>query len=398
MKSIRQFAKFPLLALSAIMFAGCEGVDFKMQMPTQQTTAPQATGVTRVYVGTYTRRESKGIYAFDLDLKTGALTERGLAAEADNPSFLSLHPNGRTLYAANEISRFNDQKTGAVSAFAIDPDTGALTLLGQQSSGGAGPCHVSLDRGGRHVLVANYGGGSVACLPVGESGALGKATAFVQHTGSSVNPRRQTAPHAHSINVAPDNRHAIAADLGIDKLLVYALDADQGSLAEKSSVRLAPGAGPRHFAFHPTGRFAYVINELHCTVTAFGYNADSGELTERQTISTLDVSLQKGFSTAEVQVHPSGRFLYGSNRGHDSIAVFAINPKSGTLRRVQVVSSGGTTPRNFGVDPTGNWLIAANQNSDNLVVYRIDPNTGALTTTGQEAVVSSPVCVKFLSR
>lgn len=386
MQSIRRFATLVLAAVGAAFLAGCKIAN----LPSKQ-----GLDTSRVYIGTYTRKDSKGIYAFDLDRKTGALTPLGLAAETENPSFLALHPNGRTLYAVNEIGRFNDQPAGSVSAFSIEADSNALNPIGRESSGGPGPCHLSLDREGSHLLLANYGGGSVACLPLDEAGKPGKATAFVQHTGSSVNPKRQTAPHAHSINVSPDNRHAVAADLGIDQLLVYALDPKKGDLTLASSAKLAPGAGPRHFAFHPSGRFAYVINELHCTVTAFAYDAASGALTERQTISTLDVPLQAGFSTAEVRVHPSGRFLYGSNRGHDSIAVFAIHSDSGTLRRVQVISSGGATPRNFGIDPAGAFLIAANQNSDNLVVYRIDPRDGRLTPTGYEAECPTPVCVLF---
>jgi 6-phosphogluconolactonase len=393
MKSIFRLAAVSALAICAVLSAGCDSAHFNLPA-SRKTTA--VTGTNRVYVGTYTRRDSKGIYLFDLDLATGRLANQRLAAESDNPSFLAIDTAGRTLYAANEISRFNNERSGAVSAFSINPETGGLTLLGQQASGGPGPCHLSLDRTGRNVLVANYGGGSVACLPVSEGGALARASSFVQHNGSSVNQRRQEAPHAHSINVSPDNRFAVAADLGIDKLVVYELDSKAGKLSAANFTKLAPGAGPRHFAFHPSGDFAYVINELHCTVTAFGYDAPTGTLTERQTISTLDVPLQAGFSTAEVQVHPSGRFLYGSNRGHDSIAVFAINPHSGTLQRVQVITSGGTTPRNFGIDPTGTILIAANQNSDNLVVYRIDPASGRLTATGNEATVSSPVCVRFL--
>ncbi|MBL6764531.1 MAG: lactonase family protein [Verrucomicrobiae bacterium] len=394
MKSIFRPAALIALSLCALLLGACKALESAGANSTQST----ALGTTRVYVGTYTKRDSRGIYAFDLDLKTGALSPKGIVAESENPSFLALHPNGKTLYAANEVSRFNDAPGGAVSAFSINSETGALTLLGQQATGGAGPCHVSVDQAGQNLLVANYGGGSVACFPINVSGVISKATGFVQHTGSSVNPRRQKEPHAHSINVSPDNRFAIAADLGIDKLLVYRFNPNNGSLGpnEPAFTRLAPGAGPRHFAFHPSGRFAYVINELHCTVTAFVYDAEKGTLTERQTISTLDVPLQKGFSTAEVQVHPSGRFLYGSNRGHDSIAVFEINAGSGTLQRIQVASSGGTTPRNFGIDPTGNYLITANQNSDNLVVHRINQQSGRLTPTGNEAPVPSPVCVKFL--
>ena len=296
-----------------------------------------------VYIGTYTRRSSDGIYAFELDMESGALTSKGLVAESVNPSFLAIAADGERLYAVNEIGNYNDEKAGAVSEFSIDPESGELELLNQHSSKGGGPCHLVIDGSGSNVLVANYGGGSVACLPIDAAKGLLEASSFVQHEGSSVNPRRQTGPHAHSINVSPDNRFAMVADLGMDKVLIYQLDADSGELTENDPAfaKVSPGAGPRHFAFHPSGKFAYVINELHCTVTAFTLDAKNGALAERQTISTLDVPLQKGFSTAEVQVHPSGRFLYGSNRGHDSIAVFAIDERSGRLKRVQVQPSGG---------------------------------------------------------
>jgi len=392
MQTTRHFICLMLAGAGAGFFTGCESASIRFP---SSTSAARPDDPARIYIGTYTRKDSKGIYAFELDRGNGGLSPLGLMAEAANPSFLAMNPDGRTLYAANETGSSRGEKTGAVSAFEIDTDTGALALTGQQPSGGAGPCHLTLDHTGRHLLVANYGGGSVASLPVDESGRLAPASSVIRHTGSSVNPQRQKAPHAHSINVSPDNRHAIAADLGIDQLLTYALDREKGTLTARTSTRLAPGAGPRHFAFHPSGRFAYVINELHCTITVFAYEAESGDLSERQTLSTLDVPLQKGFSTAEVQVHPSGRFLYGSNRGHDSIAVFSIHPESGTLRRVQVISSGGVTPRNFGVDPVGGFLIAANQNSDNLVVYRIDASTGRLTPTGHTAECPTPVCVRF---
>lgn len=393
-------------AVSAVVFSGCESVSINLPtLPTGSTakaSAP-AEGKLLVYFGTYTRRESKGIYVYEMDLKTGTLTPLGtnaLAAESVNPSFLTIHPDGRRLYAVNEIGNYEGKKAGAVSAFSIDPETGKLKLINQQSSKGGGPCHLVVDGSGNNVLVANYGGGSVACLPIDGQGGLKEASSFVQHEGSSVNPRRQQGPHAHSINVSPDNRFAAVGDLGLDQVLIYQLDAVSGELTANAPAfaKVSPGAGPRHFAFHPSGRFAYVINELHCTVTAFAFDAKQGVLTERQTISTLDVPLQKGFSTAEVQVHPSGRFLYGSNRGHDSVVVFAIDQNSGRLTRLQVPSTGGTTPRNFGIDPTGTYLLAANQNSDNVVVFRIDPATGSLSATGVEIEVPTPVCVKFLRR
>ncbi len=351
-----------------------------------------------VYIGTYTGQKSKGIYAYRFDAATGRLTSLGLVAETVNPSFLAVHPNRRFLYAVSEMAKYEGRNSGAVSAFAIDRETGKLAFLNRVSSRGGGPCYVVVDKTGKSLLVANYGGGSVAVLPVLEYGRLGEASAFVQHAGSSVNPKRQQGPHAHSINLSPDNRFAIAADLGLDQVLVYRFDPTKGSFAANNPAmaKVNPGAGPRHLAFHPSGRFAYVINEMQSTVSAFSYDAAGGVLRELQTISTLPKDFAGDNTTAEVQVHPTGKFLYGSNRGHDSIAVFAIDTGTGTLTPVQHVPTQGKTPRNFGIDPTGSHLFAANQNSDNIVVFRIDPKTGRLTPTGQVLEVSSPVCVKFI--
>ena len=347
----------------------------------------------RVYVGTYTQpNRSEGIYLFELDLASGRLTPRDLAGKAENPSFLAIHPNRKVLYAAEEI------ESGAISAFSIDPASGKLALVNKQPSGGATPCFVTVDRSGKAVLVANYGGGSVASLPLADDGALREPAAVIRHTGSSVNAERQKEPHAHSINLDTANRFAFAADLGIDKLLVYRFDPATAALAphDPPSVALAPGAGPRHFAFHPGGKLAYAINELTSTVTTFAYDADAGRLRELQTISTLPGGVKAKNITAEVQVHPSGKFLYGSNRGHDSIAVFAIDQASGKLTPIGHQSTQGKTPRNFGIDPSGTYLIAANQDSDSLVVFKIDAASGALSATGVTVPCFSPVCVKFL--
>lgn len=350
-----------------------------------------------VYFGTYTRGNSKGIYVSRFDASSGKLSAPELAAETPNPSFLAVHPSRRLLYAVSEIGNYEGRKTGAVSAFSIDAASGKLTFLNRVSSGGGGPCHLVVDQTGKNVLVANYGGGSVAVLPIQSDGTLAEASAFVQHTGSSVNPKRQQQPHAHSINVSANNRYAVAADLGLDQVLVYRFDATKGLLSANQPpfAKVKPGAGPRHYAFHPNGRFAYTINELHSTVTAFAWNGRRGTLAELHTASTLPEDFKDVSHTAEVQVHPSGRFLYGSNRGHDSIAVFAIDRK-GTLNPVERVSTGGKTPRNFGIDPTGSYLFAANQNSDNVVVFRIDKASGRLTPTGTVLEVYAPVCVKFV--
>ncbi len=349
------------------------------------------------YIGTYTGQKSKGIYAYRFDAATGETEPLGVVAEVPNPTFLAIDPTNRYLYAALEINNFQGKRAGAVAGFAIDAATGKLTAINQVSSGGPGPCFVGVDKTGKDVLVANYGGGSVAVCPIGPDGKLSEATAFIQHTGSSVNPRRQREPHAHSINLSPDGRFAIAADLGLDKMLVYRFDAAKGTLAPNDPpfAALKPGSGPRHFAFHPNGKFGYTINELLSTVTAFSYDAAKGAFTELQTISTLPEDFSGNSSTAEVQVDAAGKFLYGSNRGHDSIAVFSI-AKNGTLTPVERVSTQGKTPRNFRMDPTGAYLFAANQDTDNVVLFRVDRKTGRLTPTGKQLEVGRPVCVKFV--
>lgn len=360
--------------------------------------AEPAAGSQLVFLGTYTRgSESEGIYVCRLDLSTGALTDLKLAAKTKNPSFLAIHPAGKYLYSVSEIADFEGKKTGAVSAFAIDARSGKLAFLNKKPSGGGGPCHLVVDQAGRNVLVANYGGGSVNVLPVSADGKLGDPTGFVQHKGSSVNPRRQKGPHAHSINLDVKGNFAFAADLGLDKVLVYRFDGVKGTLAPNKvpSVSVAPGAGPRHFAFRPDGHFAYVINEIVSTVTAFAYDPVAGVLSPIQTITTLPADFKgKGNSTAEVQVSPDGKLLFGSNRGHDSIAIFRIDEDTGRLTSRGHQATGGSTPRNFGVDPTGRWLLAANQNSGTVVVFGIEK--GGLSGTMFTLEVPRPVCVKFL--
>jgi 6-phosphogluconolactonase len=356
-----------------------------------------------VYFGTYTGEKSRGIHVSRLDLATGALTPPELAADTPNPSFLAVHPNGRILYAANEVRELDGEPGGAVSGFAIDRTTGDLTPLNRRSSRGSGAVHLVVDDAGRHVLVANYGGGSVAVLPLEDDGRLKPASAFVQHEAPAAREgEKPIAPRAHSITLDPANRFAYVPDLGLDQVRIYRFDGGAGSLeaAEPPFAPLPAGAGPRHFAFHPSGRFAYVINEKHVTITAFGHDAQRGALAEVQTISTLPPGqgVQAGYSTAEVQVHPSGRFLYGSNRGHDSIAVFAIDEQTGRLALVQHEPTQGSTPRGFGIDPGGRYLLAGNQRSDTVVVFRIDQETGRLTPTGHRIEIGSPVAVKFVTR
>jgi 6-phosphogluconolactonase len=351
-----------------------------------------------VYVGTYTGPKSKGIYRLELDLADGKLSPAVLAVETGQPSFLAIHPSGRYLYAVNEQAGFLPKKTGAVSAFAIDAKTGNLTTLNHRSSGGAAPCHLVVDAEGKHVLAANYSGGSVCVLPINANGRLGEATAVVQHQGSSVNKQRQEGPHAHSINLDKANRFAFAADLGLDKVLIYRFDKAKGTLTpnDPPAVALPPGSGPRHFAFHPDGRHAYVINELTSTITALAYDPERGALEPLQTVSTLPSDFKGNTTTAEVQVHPSGKFLYGSNRGHDSIAVFTVDGATGKLTPAGHQGEGIKTPRNFGIDPTGAFLLVANQGAGTVVAFRIDARTGALTPTGSVAEVPTPVCVKMM--
>jgi 6-phosphogluconolactonase len=349
------------------------------------------------YVGTYTDHGSKGIYAYRFDSATGKSTSLGLAAESTAPSFLAMAASGRFLYAVNELSQFNGQPTGAVSAFAIQPKTAKLTLLNQVPSRGEGPAHIALDRSGKYALVSNYDRGSIAVFPLLQDGRLGEATAFVQHKGSSVNKERQEGPHAHAAEFSPDNRFVIVADLGLDQLLVYRFDEARGTLgSDPQIVRAVPGAGPRHLVFDATGRHLYVINEMQSSVVAYAYDAANGALGELQIVSALPKGFPRTSEAAEIEMHSSGKFLFASNRGDDSIAVFAINPKDGTLTPVEIDSTGGKTPRNFVLDPTGAWLLAANQESDDIVVFRVDPGTGHLTRSGPELHVPSPVCVRFV--
>jgi 6-phosphogluconolactonase len=358
-----------------------------------------ASGAMFVYVGTYTSEKSQGIYRLKLDLASGTLSAPEVAATVTNPSFLALDPGKTHLYSVNETGKFADKPTGSVSAFSIDAATGALTPLNQESSGGSGPAHLSVDKAGRTVLVANYGGGSVASLPIG-AGRLEPAASVIVHQGSSVHPKRQTKPYGHSINMDPSNAFAYAADLGADRIFIYRLDPKSSVLtpASPAFAALAPGSGPRHMSFHPGGRYAYVINELALTVTVFSRDARTGALTEVQTISTLPagVAVEPALSTAEVVVHPSGKFLYGSNRGHDSLVVYAIDQATGKLTLVQHEPTQGSTPRGFGIDPTGRYLLAGNQRSDTLVAFRIDTASGRLTPTGQTVKIGSPVSVVYV--
>lgn len=353
-----------------------------------------------IYIGTYTGKKSQGIYSARFDSETGKPSAPELAVETKNPSFLALHPNGRVLYAVGEIDDFQGMKTGAVSAFSIERQSGKLSLLNQKPSGGSGPCHLSVDNAGKCVLVANYGSGHFAELPVEEDGKLGGVGHVTRFTGSSINRERQSGPHAHFISFDPWNRFALGCDLGVDKVLVWKVDpsgTNGHKMVFKYPALIKPGSGPRHLAFHPSEPFVYLINEMAATITVFAYDWDTPALKELQTISMLPERFEGFKSGAEIQMHPSGKFVYGSNRGHDSIAVFAVDGKSRKLSLVQHQSTQGKTPRHFVIDPTGKWLLAENQDSDNIVIFRIDQETGKLSPTGDKIEVGSPVCIQFVS-
>jgi 6-phosphogluconolactonase len=351
-----------------------------------------------VYVGTYTGKNSKGIYRFEFDPATGKLSNRALVAETPNPTFLAISPDHRFLYAVNEIGNFKGKSSGAVSAFAIDAKTGELKLLNQQPSGGGGPCHIVIDKQAKHVLVANYGGGSASVLPIDADGKLGDSTAFIQHKGSSVDKGRQAGPHAHCANFDAANKYAFVTDLGLDKVLIYKYDAAKGTLKENDppSVSVTGGAGPRHLAFHPNGKYAYVINEMGSTMTAMSYDPATGTLKPIETASTLPKEFKGNTSTAEVEVHPSGKFVYGSNRGHDSIVTYAIDDKTGKPTLVGHQGKGIKTPRHFMIDPSGKYLLVGNQNGGSIAVFRIDPKTGELTPTEETVEVGAPVCLVMM--
>jgi 6-phosphogluconolactonase len=322
-----------------------------------------------------------------------------LVAATPNPSFLAIHPNRRFLYAVGEKSDPGGKRAGAVCAFSLDGKTGKLTSLNQQSSGGMGPCHLSVDQTGKCLLVANYGSGSIAALPIEADGTLAEPSAIIQHQGSSVNPQRQSGPHAHFVTPDPANRFALACDLGLDKVLVYRLDPARGGLAANDPpfASVKPGSGPRHLAFDPSGRYAFLLNEMGWTLTAFAYDEKRGTLKELQTLATLPEGFAGNNTSAEVQVHPSGKFVYCSNRGHNSIAVFAFDPGSAKLTFVERQVTQGKTPRYIAIDPTGRWLLAENQDSDGVVVFRVEAKTGRLSPTGQVVEVGAPVCAVFLS-
>jgi 6-phosphogluconolactonase len=350
-----------------------------------------------VLVGTYSRGKSKGIYSYKFNSATGKLTELGLAAETVNPSYLVIHPNRRWVFATNEVGEYQKERSGSISAFSLDEKTGKLTLLNVVSSRGQAPCHLSIDKTGKYLLAANYSSGTISIMPIGADGKLGQVRMAMQHRGGSTNPNRQKEPHAHSVNVSANNKYAVAADLGTDELIVYRLDAKRGALdLVREPLKVEGGRGPRHFAFHPGGKFAYAVNELGSSVTALTWDASAGLLKEIQTLSTLPEGFDGSKNTcAEVVVSANGKHVYASNRGHHSIAVFDVDAATGRLTAKGQVKTGGETPRNFNIDPTGQYLLAANQNSDSVTVFKIGAD-GGLTPTGEKAEPGMPVCVKFL--
>jgi 6-phosphogluconolactonase len=347
------------------------------------------------YIGTYTGPQSKGIYVFHFDAATGHASEPELAAEIGNPSWVTIDPTHRFLYA---VSEYNDDKS-ALTAFSIDSSTGKLKLLNTVPAGGNGAVHVSIDATGRSALVANYFAGNVAVRRIREDGSLGEQTGFDQHTGHGALPS-QKAPLAHSIFLSPNNRFALSPDKGIDKVLVYRFDASRGTLAlhDPPFIQFPGGSGPRHLAFHPNGKFVYVITEMGRTVTTLAWDERNGLAKELQTISALSLNKEPvgRVGSAEVRVSPDGKFLYASNRGPATIGVFSIQPKEGTLTPVEQVPTEGEWPRSFTIDPTGSYLLVTNQNGNNVVIFRINRETGRLTETGQQLKLAAPVCVTFL--
>jgi 6-phosphogluconolactonase len=360
-----------------------------------------------MYVGTYTRREahvvgkSQGIQIFRFNPATGEMRAVGELAGLENPTFLAIHPSKQYLYAVSELTeRVEGRPAGAIAALKIDPATGDLTLLNKQASLGTSPCHLQVDATGGFVLASNYGSGGVCVLPIRADGSLGTTSDFVEHTGSSVNPQRQKEPHPHSVNLLANNEFAFVPDLGTDKVMIYHFDAEQGKLhanPEQPWARTKSGAGPRHMAFHPNGRFAYVANELDSTVAGFALDADKGTLREINTVSALPPDFTGTSWCADIHVHPLGHTVYVSNRGHDSIGVLRVDQESGEVTPIDYTSTGGEVPRNFALDPSGRFLLAANQNTDSIVVFEMDARTGKLTPTGQTAQTPTPVCIKFLA-
>jgi 6-phosphogluconolactonase len=385
----------------SMSFSACTSPDTDNAQAEEATgeNQTQSTETSMVYIGTYADPENESIFLYRLNPETGELSRVSGFKGGANPSFLTLDAQRRHLYAVNETGDFQGQKSGAVSAFSVDQQTGNLTLLNQVPSLGGAPCYISVGGDGKTVLVANYSGGNVAAFPVQENGQLAEAAGMQQHKGTGPNKNRQEAAHAHYIAPAPDNRHVYAVDLGVDKVMSYRLDADKGTLtpAEPAVAFTAkPGAGPRQMAFHPNGKYVYLINELNSTMTALAYNSDNGTFTEIHTLPTIPADYKENNQPAAVRVSPDGKFVYGSNRGHNSIVVYAIDESTGELTYVENVSTEGDWPRDFTINLTGDVMLVANERSNNIVSFKIDKATGKLTATGHEAEVNKPVCVQVV--
>ncbi len=359
---------------------------------------------TFLFVGTYTeslphvQATAKGIYGYERNPDTGQMTYIDWFQAPPNPSFLAVHPTKDLVFCVSEVANSDNFAGGGVASLTLDPATGRLTLLDQHPSLGTWPCHVTLDAAGRHVLLANYMSGSVGVVPFDGAGRFQEGAVQIQHAGSSVNPERQEGPHAHSVNLDATDRYAIAADLGLDQAKIYRYDPERGSLTEHNVLKVAPGSGPRHFAFHPNQPWAYLLNEIRATIDVCRWDVDTGTLESIQTIDTLPADWEGHVSTADIHVHPNGRWVYNSNRGHDSITMYAIDPATGMLTLLGHESTQGRTPRNFTLDPEGAFLYAANQDSGTIVVFRIEPDTGRLTATGEVVEVPNPVCLQFCLR
>ena len=363
-----------------------------------------------VYVGTYSepilfgtgqivQGKGKGIHAFRFDAAKGALEPVGVTEGVRNSSYLAFDPKRKFLYCVNEFKEYEGKASGAVSAFRIDQETGALTYLNTKASHGTDPCHLIVDKTGKSVLIANFASGSVCVLPINSDGSLKEASCVIQHQGTSVDPKRQAGPHAHAVEIDAANRYVFVPELGGDKVMIYELDPDRGKITPNMNqpfIKMAPGAGPRQLVMHPNGKFAFLINELNSTMTSYAYDASKGTLTEIMTLPTLPKDFSGYSSCAEVQIHPSGKFLYGSNRGHNSIVIYGVDPSNGRLTLIGHESTRGKTPRNFEVHPGGEFLAAANQDSDNVVMFRVDTKTGKLTPTGNVVEAGTPICVRFM--
>jgi 6-phosphogluconolactonase len=393
---IRRPVRFSLLIAFTLVWA------IAPQLLTAEANKMTPANAYLVYVGTYTATGSKGIYNYRFDPNTGKLTPIGVAAQIANPSFLATGPQHRFLYAVTEMGQEpgadSYKKNGSISSFSMDRKTGALTFLNKVDAGGGGSCHLVVDKTGKMLFVANYGSGNVASFAIKPDGSIGERTGFNQHSGSSVDPARQKGPHAHAVVLSPDNRFLFVPDLGMDQIKIYRADAAKGTFTanDPGYATVKAGLGPRHFTFGRGAKFAYALCEMGSSVAVFSYNPVKGSLTPVQTISNLPDGFTGIDNSAEIEMDRSGRFLYASNRGNDSITVFAVDPAKGTLTKVQVVPTQGNIPRNFALDPTGKYLIAANQKSNSLVVFSVDPQDGKLKAAGQMLDIPSPVDILFV--